>query len=325
MWAVNRAVVPHGIMRRLTEHAHQQKLESTVWLTPGQARFYFDAGVCRQAGVEVKIDLSEIFVRSVPVAINEVPETLRAKLLRECPLPSSQAPQLLVHQHGLRWTTPSDHELFAGLLFTRQTTNSRPLFVAPEVAEDLSTTRTAIVVNAQETTNPFTIDPTVAHREWGTNKTFAAFTTASLNLLMRQFEYRSMYWLHAEMVGRDSAIQPLANQMPHKVPSETTVPIVQVSTLSSEARASLEAGVPRYLIGKKGPIVRFRQKWSLMISLNLSFVTPPSRRARVESPDLWIAQSDLEMLGISPAVTVPSTLKTCDLFFNVEQVRFPEK
>lgn len=306
MWAINRRTIANPVgLDLLRSWKAEHAIDSDAWLLPShlpllRVKPHTTSLSPIPLPADVLVDaLQQPPLRAVP--FTSVPRHRQHRMLQQCaPPPSVHAsllPQLMTRtpQGTLSWREASLDEFLDASFF-----QSRPqerLLVATAVLLDeglaLPPLGELTLLNAQHTTNPFSVDPHLQHRSALTGKPLPDSVSSGLTTVMAQFGYTSLYWVESGKLGREG-LPMAALSPPHPISTIERVEVVHVSQLTSEVQHRLLHSIPRYVLLKSmvGAFVLNDRRWH---SSKMFGLLQPLRHADI--PVLYSAQkTDTEPL-----------------------------
>lgn len=253
--------------------------DSSVWFLNAHLR---SLRVNRIPGAEPLQMAPELLRPETPCAYPFIllPEKNRRSIVFSCPPPAAKVPVVVdkLADGSLRWRDATEEEVLDASLWAPDDAEQHllccdaveafPRHTVPPVAF-LS------VFNAQQSSNPFFLDPTLHHIDLSTNMPFPASLRSGLTTLASQFKYQTFRWMPAEKVKAGEVnkygMQPRPMEAPHTVLVEEGLSLVHVSQLPSVRQAALLARTPRFVLldGFEKPFIRKDGRWTSPFKLHL--------------------------------------------------------
>ncbi|EPY25000.1 hypothetical protein STCU_06894 [Strigomonas culicis] len=297
-----------------------------MWLLPQQLPYF---GIKRVSGTQSITFPSTLLVDPGNVSaypISFVPRALQVHILTKSPPPihSPRVPLIVSKKdESFLWCKATVEEV-AGCSFFQK--SSLPESMSLLVSSDLCapprvrTDDMLEVINAQQSTNPFLLDPSLEHMDWLSKEPLPPAISSGLTTTAAQYGYTSFSWLEAS-AARDNDIR--CHGEPHKIVAMESVSLLHVSQLPLQRQRALLDITPRHVLlnAMQHPFVRSRTRW---LKAKTYGITLPLRREdlpvgaeeRLSHPLLWVEcgtpQPD------SAALTRNRTV--IKFFFNASQV-----
>jgi hypothetical protein len=250
MWALNAAPIRSPEAQQLLRrYKHCNKFQSNLWLLPRHLKLF---GVRALYPPQLLLPTNELLaapLRAVPLSLLS-PSTKR-RILSDHPPPTVPSGRFILLERSpavTRWRLATVEECFdAAFPQSGVGCGHSHLLCEPSFTECLSLPTEVAVLNAQETSNPFLVDPLLCHRSLVTGDTFQTSISSALTTVAAQFGYTSLNWVEARLV-EEAGLRACASAAPHVVNYTESLRVVHVSQLPMSRQEELVDAVPRYVL-----------------------------------------------------------------------------
>lgn len=250
MWALNAAPISNGeALRLLSRYKTLNAFQSDLWVLP---RHLALLGV-REAHPP-KLMLPTATLLSAPpraVPFSALPSNARRRILNDHPPPLTAPGEFALLERtpaATRWRPATVAECFdAAFMQSGKHVGNTHLLCEANFTACLAVPDEVGVLNVQETSNPFLLDPLLCHRDLVTGSPLDDSINSSLTTIASQFRYTSFKWVEAAAV-ETAGLQICPSAKPHCVRFVTTLAVVHVSQLPAARQELLVTSVPRYAL-----------------------------------------------------------------------------
>ncbi|KAK7198581.1 hypothetical protein NESM_000820900 [Novymonas esmeraldas] len=309
MWAVtSRPIQSAEALQLLERYKAEHALCSNQWLLPRHAALL---GVRPLHTARLVLPYSAVAsspLSAVPLAALPLDEQRRV-CISHPPPPATQGTWLLLERHAgaMRWRTSTVMESFdAAFVRSDCILPGRRLLCAPDSIDAALVSSEVVVLNAQETTNPYLVDTQLMHRELLSQTPFSHSTASALTTVAAQFGYTSLEWVEATKV-KTAHRRVRDGEAPHRIHMTSRLRVAHLSQLPVQQQKALVNCISRsaLITSMTMSLIFHRQRWRNQLSFG---VTPKLLRddipcvdgphARSHHPLLWVTvKSDEPLIG----------------------------
>ncbi|CCW65046.1 unnamed protein product [Phytomonas sp. EM1] len=329
MWAIMRRPILHGeTCQQLEGRRRLCDFQSNMWLLPSHLHVL----KLKMRTQNSKLVLpAEHFVEAPPRAfpLPQVPPGLMSTIVERVspPTASEHLPMILdTKDPGVYFWRLStmDEFLDASFLWCEMCFPRNWLLCSSNViAWPQSPLQPLTILNAQETTNPFLLDPLLEHVNLVDGKPLSKSLSSGLTTVAAQFGYLSFAWLEACNASPDVR----SRATPHSVLVLERMCLLHISQLSIETQRKLMMSASRFVL-LRSAISSFvyitHEGWVSESRLRLTEKIersdiPPLAEGSPRQPLLWVADNAGDDMDESDKYLVRYRCSQ-RLFFNVSQL-----
>lgn len=302
MWALHKGVIRHpAVLQKLQEWKTKHHFTSDLWLTPSQLT-YFDVRLRCRARTQRLVVPSEYLIERQTLSafpLSALPAKTKAEIAEASSPPISTDRLPLIVQKGPagghEWRTATLDEFMDASLYGSDFTEPRGkmLLSSSSVHVHRRLPEYVVLLNAQDTSNPFRVDDSLAHHNWLCGSVFHPSISEGLTTVAAQFSYGSYYWVLEEDL---TATPPAA---PHVVQELQIIHLLHISQLPVAQQENIIAKLPCAISTKafRTPYIYRSGRWwgshAAALTDRLSATDVPATQSPRE-PLLWLETQNEE-------------------------------